>query len=67
MPQIKEITNVIEAFAPLRLQEEYDNAGFITGNALSECTGALLSLDCTEDVVKEAIEKNKDLILFLEM
>lgn len=63
MPQIKEITNVIEAFAPLRLQEDYDNAGFITGNALSECTGALLSLDCTEDVVKEAIEKKCNLII----
>ncbi|MFO0436221.1 MAG: Nif3-like dinuclear metal center hexameric protein, partial [Sphingobacteriaceae bacterium] len=63
MPQIKEITNAIEAFAPLNLQEDYDNAGLITGNPQTECTGALLSLDCIEVTIDEAIKNNCNLIV----
>jgi dinuclear metal center YbgI/SA1388 family protein len=63
MPQIKDITNAIEAFAPLNLQEDYDNAGLITGNALTDCTGALLSLDCTEEIIDEAISSKCNLIV----
>jgi len=63
MPLINEITNAIEAFAPLNLQEDYDNAGFITGNGKTDCTGALLSLDCTEAVIEEAIQSNCNLIV----
>jgi dinuclear metal center YbgI/SA1388 family protein len=63
MPTIKDITNAIEAFAPLNLQEDYDNAGLLTGNSATECSGALLSLDCTEAVVDEAIATNCNLIV----
>lgn len=63
MPQIKDITAAIESFAPLYLQEDYDNAGFITGNNHNECTGVLFSLDCTEAVVYEAIQKKCNLIV----
>lgn len=61
--KIKEILAVVEAFAAPELQEEYDNAGLITGNAMWECTGALCTLDITLEVVKEAIEKKCNLIL----
>ena len=60
---IKDITNFLETIAPPSLQEDYDNAGLITGNAISICTGALISLDCVEDIVQEAIEKNCNLII----
>ena len=30
--KIKEITDAIERFAPLALQEEYDNAGLVVGD-----------------------------------
>lgn len=63
MPLIKDITSAIEAFAPLNLQEDYDNAGLITGNANAECTGVLFSLDCTEAVIEEAIQKKCNLIV----
>jgi dinuclear metal center YbgI/SA1388 family protein len=63
MPLIKDITNAIEAFAPLNLQEDYDNAGLITGNANAECTGVLFSLDCTEAVIEEALQKKCNLIV----
>jgi dinuclear metal center YbgI/SA1388 family protein len=63
MPLIKDITNAIEAFAPLNLQEDYDNAGLITGNSNAECTGVLFSLDCTEAVIEEALQKKCNLVI----
>ena len=60
---VKEIINYLETIAPPSLQEDYDNAGLITGSTYMRCTGALISLDCTEAIVKEAIEKNCNLII----
>ncbi|RYY43795.1 MAG: Nif3-like dinuclear metal center hexameric protein, partial [Chitinophagaceae bacterium] len=61
--QIKEIISALEEFAPLALQEDYDNAGLLTGNNGWSCTGILISLDVTEGVVAEAIEKGYNLIV----
>ncbi len=61
--QINEIIAALEQLAPPALQEDYDNAGLITGNRDWNCTGVIISLDATEDVVKEAIEKNCNLIV----
>ncbi|MDX2173883.1 MAG: Nif3-like dinuclear metal center hexameric protein [Bacteroidota bacterium] len=61
--QIKDITNELELFAPLSLQEDYDNCGLLTGQKNWECTGALLTLDCTEAIVDEAIETKCNLII----
>jgi len=60
---IREIISLLEGIAPLQLQEAYDNAGLLTGNAGSECTGIIVSLDVTEQVVAEAIEKKCNLIV----
>lgn len=60
---IKEITNHLELFAPISSQESYDNCGLIVGNASQEASGALLSLDCTEAVVEEAIQLGVNLII----
>jgi dinuclear metal center YbgI/SA1388 family protein len=61
--QIHEIITALEHIAPPALQEDYDNQGLLTGNTNWNCTGALISLDATESVVKEAIEKNCNLII----
>ncbi len=61
--QIKEITNHLEEIAPLSFQESYDNSGFITGNKDDELKGVLITIDTTEDVVEEAINKNVNLII----
>lgn len=60
---IKDIIYFLETIAPSSLQEDYDNAGLITGSAAWDCSGALISLDCTEEIVAEAIEKNCNLII----
>src|SRR5688572_28253855 len=58
MSTIKEVTNFLEQIAPLSLQEGYDNSGLIVGNPAEEVKGILVSLDCTENIVEEA--KNRD-------
>ena len=61
--KIKELTNYLETIAPSSLQETYDNAGLIVGNVDTEISGVLVSLDCTEEVVDEAISNNCNLIV----
>ncbi len=61
--KISNIISVLEATANTSYQESYDNAGLITGSPAWECTGILVSLDATEAVVNEAIEKKVNLIV----
>jgi dinuclear metal center YbgI/SA1388 family protein len=61
--KIKEITNYLESVAPLHYQESYDNAGLLVGDANREIDAALITLDCTEEIVEEAIENNCNLII----
>ncbi len=60
---INEIIHQLEALAPPTYQENYDNAGLITGSRTWECTGVLCTLDCMEATVKEAIYNNCNLIV----
>ncbi|MBL7910667.1 MAG: Nif3-like dinuclear metal center hexameric protein [Bacteroidia bacterium] len=60
---IQEIITEIENFAPLAYQEDYDNCGLITGQKTQTGTGALLTLDCTEEVIDEAIANKCNLII----
>ena len=60
---IQDIINEIERFAPLAYQESYDNCGLIVGQKTQRFASALLALDCTEDVINEAIENNCNLII----
>jgi dinuclear metal center YbgI/SA1388 family protein len=60
---IKDILNEIERYAPLSLQEGFDNAGVQIGDVNRPATGALLCLDVTEAVVDEAIDKGCNLIV----
>lgn len=63
MTVLKDITTFLESLAPLNLQESYDNAGLITGDINSEINGILITLDVTEKVVEEAIQKKAKLIV----
>ena len=61
--KIKEITDAIERFAPLALQEEYDNAGLVVGDPEREVGRALLAVDVTEEVLAEAEQEGCDLVV----
>ncbi len=61
--KIREITDAIERFAPLALQESYDNSGLVVGNPETEVHRALLAVDVTEEVLSEAEREGCDLIV----
>ena len=61
--KIKEVTKALERFAPLPLQESWDNAGLQVGLTEAEVSGALLCLDVTCQIVDEAIQKGCNLIV----
>lgn len=60
--KVKDISYIAEKFAPKILCESYDNVGLMVGN-LEDNVGAILaSLDCTNEVIDEAISKKCNLI-----
>lgn len=61
--RIQDVIQLLENRAPLMLQEGYDNAGLLTGNPGWDCYGILVTLDVTEEVINEAIEKKCNLIV----
>ncbi|MBX3239799.1 MAG: Nif3-like dinuclear metal center hexameric protein [Chitinophagaceae bacterium] len=61
--KIKDILNVLESVAPPGLQEDYDNAGLLTGNRFADCTGVLCCLDATEAIIEEAVRKGCNLVV----
>lgn len=62
--KIKEVAETLERFAPLPLQESYDNAGLQIGlTEAEEVSGVLLCLDVTEAVIAEAEAKGCNLIV----
>ena len=61
--KIKEVLSALERFAPLPLQESWDNAGLQVGLTETEVSGALLCLDVTERIVDEAIRNDCNLIV----
>ncbi|SKC82268.1 Nif3-like dinuclear metal center hexameric protein [Ohtaekwangia koreensis] len=61
--KIKDVTDYLESIAPRSYQESYDNAGLITGDPTWVVQGILVTLDCIESVVDEAIAKRCNLIV----
>jgi len=61
--KIKEIANYLEEVAPLVYQEKYDNCGLIVGDINAVVNGALITLDCNEEIIDEAIETGCNLII----
>lgn len=60
---VQEITELIEDYAPLTLQADYDNAGLICGDRNNEVSSVLLCTDVTEAVIDEAIAGGFNLII----
>lgn len=60
---VKNILDTLEQFAPLPLQEGYDNAGLQCGVTDAEVSGVLLCLDVTETIIEEAIQKGCNVVV----
>lgn len=63
MTTVKDVMNVIEEFAPLGLQEKWDNSGLCIGSPSAPVTSVLVGLDCTPDLVDEAVSAGADMIV----
>ena len=61
--KVKDVTRVIEEFAPLSIQEGWDNSGLCIGSQDAPVTSVLLGLDCTPELVDEAIDCGADMIV----
>jgi dinuclear metal center YbgI/SA1388 family protein len=63
MMKLIQITSYFQELIPNSMQESYDNCGWQVGNPDDEFKGVLFSLDCTLEVVEEAISKKCNLII----
>ncbi len=63
MSKIQDVVTYMQQVAPPALQESYDNAQLLTGQPDSKVQGLLITLDCTEEVVDEAIALGANLIV----
>ena len=63
MPTVKDITTEIEKLCPLAYAEEFDNVGLLVGDQQQAVTGVLVTLDCLENTIDEAIENKCNLIV----
>jgi len=61
--KIKALIHWLESVAPPAYQESYDNSGLIVGDPEAEIKGVLTSLDATEAIVKEAVERGCNVIV----
>ena len=61
--KVKDFTNYLEQLAPLTYQEEYDNSGLIIGDFNMEVQGVLITLDCNDKVLDEAINNKCNLVI----
>ncbi len=61
--KIREVIDALERFAPLPLQDDYDNSGLQVGTTETEVSGVLLCLDVTRQVVDEAMRNGCNLIV----
>ena len=61
--KLRELCDKLEEWAPLAYQESYDNSGLIVGDLEQAVTAVLVSLDCLESVVDEAIQRDCNVIV----
>lgn len=60
---VKDICNFLESKFPIAYKEDYDNCGLLIGNSRQKVSNVLVTLDCTEEILDEAIKKKCELII----
>ena len=61
--KVATIIQTIEKIAPKKLAYDWDNVGLLVGDSRAEIDKVLISLDVTDEVVEEAIEKGAGMIV----
>ena len=60
---VQQLLETLDQWAPKAYAEDFDNVGLLVGDSKTRCTGVLISLDCTEAVVEEALAEKCNVIL----
>ena len=60
---VSELLEILDQWAPKAYAEDFDNVGLLVGNPKNKCSGIIISLDTTEDVITEAVKSNCNVIL----
>jgi dinuclear metal center YbgI/SA1388 family protein len=61
--KVKDITGILEEFAPLDIQESWDNSGLLIGSPEDEINGVLVGFDCTPELIEEAIQRGCNMVV----
>lgn len=61
--KVRDIASALEAFAPLPIQESWDNSGLSIGSPDDEVSGVLVGFDCTPELIDEAIERGCNMVV----
>ena len=61
--KVRDIFDALNAFAPVETALEQDNPGFLVGDEAAEVTGVVTALDCTMDVIAEAVTRGANVIV----
>ena len=61
--KLHQLTQYLEHIAPLKFQESYVNSGLLVGDPDMELAGAVVSLDCTEEVIMEALNMGCNVVI----
>ena len=61
--QLTELLNVLEAIAPTRLAEPWDNVGLLVGDQAQDVASVMLTIDYTVEVAAEARQHGCDAIV----
>ncbi len=63
MATVRDIYNYIDSIAPFNTQEEWDNSGLLIGDENKAVNKILIALDCTEDLIEQAVNCGAELII----
>ncbi len=61
--KIREVYDFLDSIAPYETQCEWDNSGFMCGNMDKDVDSVMLCLDCTNDVIEQAVANGCKLIV----
>ena len=60
---IQNLIDLLEDWAPSAYAEDFDNVGLLLGDSKEECSGVIVSLDCTENIIEDAIKNECNLVV----
>lgn len=63
MSTVSDIYSIINQIAPFQQTMDFDNTGILVGNRFQPIFNCLLALDCTEEIVQQAISSQSQLII----